>query len=214
MRYFVVAFTLLVVLVVGVAGFRGGFSRKPPIEVFPDMDRQLKVRPQAASEFFLDRRGSRMPVAGTVARGTPFQDIPLNTGFVPGTTNWVATNPLPITSERLARGRERFQINCLPCHGPLADGNGITRKFGMTTIANLHDPRIVQMTDGEIFGIVTKGKGLMSSYADQIAEADRWAILAYVRALQRSRLGVVDEVPDAARAGLLTQMERRPATNR
>jgi mono/diheme cytochrome c family protein len=202
MRYFVTAFFLLVILVVGLAGFRGGFSRKPPIEVFPDMDRQLKLRPQARSEFYGDRRASRLPVAGTIARGVPYQQVPLHTGRVTGTTNWVETNLLPVTAERLSRGQERFQIFCLPCHGPLAEGNGITKKYGMATLANLHDPRIVRMPDGELFHIISNGKNLMSSYADSIAIEDRWAIIAYLRALQRARLGTLEDVPPDRRSTL------------
>lgn len=202
MRYFTAIFFLVVVLVVGLAGFRGSISRKPPLEVFPDMDRQIKLRPQARSDFFTDHRSSRLPVPHTVARGAPFEDIPWNTGREPGTTNWVAWNPTTITAELLSRGRERYQIHCSPCHSPLADGNGITRKYGMSVVANLHEPRIVQMPDGELFHIMSQGKGLMAGYADQIALGDRWAIVAYLRALQRSRLGILDDVPAAARTSL------------
>jgi hypothetical protein len=205
MRYFFTVFVLLVVLVAGVAGFRGGLSRKPPLEVFPDMDRQLKLRPQSRSELFADRRGSRLPVEGTIARGAPYEDIPLNTGRVTGSTNWVETGPLPVTIAWLNRGRERFQIHCSPCHGPLADGNGITKRYGMATLANLHEPRIVQMPDGEIFNTISRGKGLMASYADQVSLTDRWAIIAYLRVLQRSRLGKIDDVPETVRSTLIQQ---------
>jgi hypothetical protein len=205
MRYFFTVFVLLVVLVAGVAGFRGGLSRKPPLEVFPDMDRQLKLRPQSRSELFADRRGSRLPVEGTIARGASYEDIPLNTGRVTGTTNWVETGPLPVTIVWLNRGRERFQIHCSPCHSPLADGNGITKRYGMATLANLHEPRIVQMPDGEIFNTISRGKGLMASYADQVSLTDRWAIIAYMRVLQRSRLGKIDDVPETVRSTLTKQ---------
>ena len=130
MRYFLLCLILLITVVVGVAGFRGRISRKPPIEIFSDMDRQPKIRPQTPSEFFADGRASRMPVAGTVARDEHFLDNPVNTGLVTGTTNFVAYNPVPVTPALMARGQQRFQINCSPCHGLLADGNGITKSFG------------------------------------------------------------------------------------
>ena len=111
-------------------------------------------------------------------------------------------NPLPITAEFMARGRARFQISCLPCHGALGDGKGITTKFGMTVIGNFHDPRLVGMTDGEIFNTVSLGKNLMQGYAANIAVEDRWAIIAYVRALQLSQLATADDLPAAQPAAL------------
>lgn len=195
MRYFLLGFVLLCVLVVSVLGFRGSMSRKPPIEVFPDMDRQLKLRPQTTADFFDDNRSSRLPVAGTVARGSHFADTPANTGFIPGTTNYVELNPLSVTRQLMLRGQERYQISCLPCHGPLADGNGITKKYGMAVVANLHDIRIVKQTDGEIFNVITHGRNLMGAYGSNIVPEDRWAIIAYLRALQRGRLASMDDVP-------------------
>ncbi|MCP5519014.1 MAG: cytochrome c [Verrucomicrobiales bacterium] len=202
MRYFLAGFALLVVLVVSVAGFRGGLSRKPPIEIFPDMDRQAKVRPQTADGFFANGLGSRLPVAGTVARGAPFADTPLNTGREPGTTNYVAAMPVAVSAEMLARGQERYTIHCSPCHGGQGDAKGITTKFGMAVIGNLHDARIVQLADGELFNTITNGKNLMQGYGPNIDIADRWAIIAYVRALQLSRLATLDEVPAELRASL------------
>ena len=202
MRYFLLAFVLLIAVVVGVAGFRGSVSRKPAIEVFPDMDRQQKVRPQTPSDFFADGRASRLPVEGTVARGSHFLDTPVNTGMVAGTTNFVAVNPVPVTDALMARGRERFNINCSPCHGLLGDGNGITKSFGMAVVANLHDPRLVEMSDGELFYVITHGRNLMGPYASQVEVEDRWAIVAYVRALQLSTLGNSDDIQGGQRTAL------------
>src|SRR5689334_21237035 len=134
MRWFLFGFLLLCILTVSVAGFRGSMSRKPPIEIFPDMDRQPKIRPQAPSAFFADGRNSRLPVPGTIARGSHYEDIPLNTGKVTGKTNFVELNPLPLTEQLMDRGRQRFQISCLPCHGPQADGNGVTKKLGAMAV--------------------------------------------------------------------------------
>src|SRR5438105_8458871 len=111
MKYFYLAFLLAIVAVVSLAGFRGSLSRKPPIEIFPDMDRQPKIRPQTSSHFFADGMGSRMPVQGTVARGSHYEDIPLNTGHVPNSTNFVEINPLPVSELVMARGQERFSIS-------------------------------------------------------------------------------------------------------
>jgi len=205
MRYFLLFWLLLCVTVVGIAGFRGTTSRKPPIELFPDMDRQPKLRPQTTFSFYPDNRSSRLPVEGTIAYSRPmkignrevypFEDHPVNTGRVAGSTNFVENIPVPVTEALMERGQERYAISCLPCHGALGDGNGITRKFGMAIVANLHDPRIVSQPDGEIFQTITHGRGLMGAYGNVIDTNDRWAIIAYVRALQLARLGAPEDVP-------------------
>lgn len=194
MRYFLLAFLLVCVLVVTIAGYRGSASRRPPIELFSDMDRQPKIRPQTPSEFFADGKSSRAPLEGTVSRGAHFLDTPVNTGLITGTTNFVDAIPQTVTAATLARGRQRYQINCTPCHGALGDGNGITKSFGMAVVANLHDPRIVRMPDGELFYVITHGRNLMGPYAAQIQVEDRWAIVAYVRALQLAALGSQEDL--------------------
>lgn len=200
MRYLILAFGLLVLGVMVIAGKRGDISRKPPIYIFPDMDRQVKLRPQKELGFYEDGRSSRLPVDGTVARGARYQDIPVHTGFTTGTTNYVEFSPLTLTTELMSRGQGRFQISCAPCHGGVGDGKGITKSFGMNVVADLHDPRIVNMTDGELFYVITHGRNLMGGYAAQLEPEDRWAVVAYVRALQRTRLGTMEEVPEADRA--------------
>jgi mono/diheme cytochrome c family protein len=198
---------------VGIAGWQGRLSRQPPIEVFPDMDRQLRLRPQQPNDFFTNGLSSQLPPPGTIARGQPvqtvngavypFEDAPVNTGRVTGTTNFVATNPLSVTGLLLQRGRERFNIYCTPCHGALGNGNGITKKLGvMPTVANLQDKRIVEMADGEIFNTITSGKSTMGAYGPILPVADRWAIIAYLRALQLSQLGSVNDLPPDQQAAL------------
>ena len=213
MRYvigFVLIFLAGMAIVVGLAGFRGHLSRRPPIEIFPDMNRQLKLRPQQANGFFANGLSSQLPPAGTIARTTPiethdgpaypYEDVPVNTGYVIGTTNFIATNPLPVTATLLQRGRERFDIDCTPCHGALGDGNGMTKKLGlMPAVANLQDKRIVEMTDGEIFNTITRGKNLMGAYGPIVPVEDRWAIIAYLRALQLSQLGSTNDLPSTER---------------
>jgi mono/diheme cytochrome c family protein len=201
MRHILLTFLLVIAALLAVTGLRGCASRRPPIELFADMVRQPRQRPQSPSDVFPDARGSRAHPEGTVAQGEPWQDLPLYTGRQPDLTNLVETNPLPITPALLARGQERFTINCRPCHGAQADGNGVTRKIAaMGVVANLHDPRIVAMPDGELFQTVAQGKNLMGSYAGQITSADRWAIIAYLRALQLSKLGLMEDVPAEMRS--------------
>ena len=199
--------------VVGVAGFRGGMTRKPPIEIFPDMNRQLKLRPMVPDAFFQNGVSSQLPPPGTIARSEPiqtvsgpvysFEDSPVNTGRVTGTTNFMETNPLPVTIDLLERGHERFDIYCAPCHGRLGDGNGITKKLGlMPAVANLHDQRIVVMSDGEIFNTITHGKSTMAAYGPLMPTQDRWAVITYLRALQLSWLGSTNDLPANQQAAL------------
>jgi hypothetical protein len=196
MRYLLITFLAAAAVVLAIAGLRGSASRRPPIEIFADMVRQNKQRPQFQSEFFADGRGSRARPSGAVARGDAYENTPVNTGYLTGTTNFVATLPLPVTQTLLARGQERFTVYCAPCHGAQADGNGITKKIAaMGVVANLHDKRIVLLPDGEIFNTISHGKNLMGAYAAQIPIEDRWAVIAYLRALQLSKLGTLDEVP-------------------
>jgi mono/diheme cytochrome c family protein len=217
MRYFLLLFVLTCVAVVGVCGFRGSISHRPPIELFPDMVRQNKVRPQTPSDFFGNEESSRLVPVGTVAHSAPYamggqtlivdghpvypyEDSPVNTGKIPGTTNFIALNPIPLTRQLLDRGEQRYKINCMPCHGPAGDGKGITSKYNMFSMANFHDQRLVNMPDGEIFNTITYGKNLMGSYGANVTVEDRWAIIYYVRTLERSQLATADDVPEPERA--------------
>jgi mono/diheme cytochrome c family protein len=213
MRHFFLWFLVSIAVVVGVLGFRGTHSRRTTLYIFPDMEWQLKLRPQTRNSFFTNALSSQPYLAGTIARSTPlttaagpiypYEDSPVNTGHIVGTTNFIELNPMPITAAMLKRGQQRFTINCSPCHGQLADGNGITKKIGaMLTVANLHDKRIVEMADGEIFYVITNGRNLMGPYGPNVTVEDRWAIVAYLRALQLARLGNIDDVPQELRASL------------
>jgi mono/diheme cytochrome c family protein len=217
MRYFFLLFFLTCFAVVAICGFRGSLTRRPQIELFPDMVRQNKVRPQTPSEFFPNQYASRFIPVGTVPRGGPYalngeelkidgkpvypyEDVPVNNGRVPATTNWLPVNPLPITRQLLDRGQQRYEINCQPCHGPDGDGKGITGKYGMIGQANFHDKRFIDMCDGEIFNTITYGNKLMGAYGANITVEDRWAVIAYVRALQRSQLATAEDVPEPDRS--------------
>jgi mono/diheme cytochrome c family protein len=192
------------VLVVSILGFRGSTFTLPPLDVFPDwafpgMRVQPKQRPQSASLFFADGRADRTPPAHTVARGQLRDDDHLYFGktaagaFAPGLPAGLA-----VDLKFLERGRDRFQIYCSPCHGALGDGNGITKRYGMGATPSYHDPRIRALADGEIFNTITLGKNTMLPYADKITPEDRWAVVTYVRALQRAQQGTVADVTDAA----------------
>jgi hypothetical protein len=201
-KFFLLPFVLVVIAVVAIAGRRGSTSRKPPIEIFPDMDRQPKLRPQTFNKILPGNLSSQLHPVGTISRGSPFEDTPYNTGRQPGTTNWVEISPVPMTEKLLARGQERFNISCSPCHGAVGDGKGITSKYGMVAMANFHDKRLVTMTDGEIFNTITHGKNLMGAYGGLVVIEDRWAIIAYIRALQRSRLAFANELPPSVQSTL------------
>lgn len=202
MRYFLVVGLLGFVVILSILGWRGRMSRKPPWEIIPDMKYQPKLRPQASAPFFPDHLSSRTNIAGTIPHGQAYADTPVHTGRRPGMTNFVETLPLPVTATLLAQGQQRYQTFCLPCHSPMGDGNGITTQYGMLKAANYHDPRLVRMPDGELFNTITYGKNLMASYASQVAIGDRWAIIGYIHVLQRSRLGIIDDVPVPLRSGL------------
>jgi mono/diheme cytochrome c family protein len=213
MRYFLVIFGVCVLAVMGVLGKRGEHFRKTPLYIFPDMEWQLKLRPQTENGFFTNGLSSQLAVPGTISRSVPIQtasgavypyeDSPVITGRIAGTTNFIENNPLPITTPLLQRGQQRFTINCSPCHGATAEGNGITKKINaMPLVANLHDKRIVEMADGELFFVITNGRNLMGAYGANVTVEDRWAIVAYLRALQLARLGTIDDVPQELRASL------------
>jgi mono/diheme cytochrome c family protein len=213
MRYFILLFLVTCAAAYGILGKRGEHFRKTSLYIFPDMEWQLKLRPQKDNSFFTNGMSSQMHVPGTIARSAtiqttagevfPFDDAPVNTGRIVGTTNYVEHNPLTINAGLLKRGQQRFNINCSPCHGATGDGNGITKKIGaMLTVANLHDKRMVEMTDGELFYVITHGRNTMGPYGPTVTVEDRWAIVAYLRAIQLTRLGTIEDVPQELRASL------------
>jgi mono/diheme cytochrome c family protein len=203
MRYAYYAIALLVIAVVSIAGFRGCTSSRTPIEIFDDMKRQPKYKAQSSSSFFADGRADRPVPPNTVARGELQADDHRYRGrnadgsFVRG-----FPGSLPLTNELMARGEQNFTIYCAPCHGALGDGMGITKAYGMSATPTYHDDRLRQMPEGEIFNTITNGKNSMMPYGDKLAADDRWAVIAYLRALQRSQNGRIADVPASARAQL------------
>jgi len=224
-RYFILLLTLLVILVVSIAGLRGCKTKRPPIEIFPDMVRQPKVKAQVPSSFFADGRGSREPIAGTVPLGyhepvkpteasrdivsAPYEVVVFsgkegyaNTGREGSSTNWGTGLPFTPTLATLKRGQERYQIQCVVCHGATGAGNGIATKYGLVGVANLNQQRLRDMTDGEIYNTIANGKNTMLGYGGVIQVPDRWAIVAYIRALQRSQNASINDVPADQQAAL------------
>src|ERR1051325_1372695 len=126
-------------------------------------------------------------------------------------TNWGTGLPVAVTAELMERGKSRFNINCSVCHGLTAAGDGITKQFGLTTVATLQDERIRKMADGEIFNTITHGKNTMLAYGPNVTVSDRWAIIAYLRALQRSQNAAEADVPPEHK-GELTEVktEQKP----
>ena len=167
---------------------RGCTSSRPPIHLNPSMDDQPKVRAQSASPFFYDGSSMRPPVPGTVAIGGLMEDGPFFTGKE-ANGQFVATSPVAVDEKVLARGRDRYHIYCQPCHDARGDGKGILFQRGNVPTASFHQDKVLKYTDGQIFDVITNGAGLMSGYRWPIPPADRWAIIAHVRELQKKRPG-------------------------
>lgn len=162
---------------------RGMTSKQPPIHIFLDMDMQPKYTAQSSNQFFYNRMTMQQPVPGTVALGELREDTALYQGK-DAAGEFVVTSPLEATDALLARGAERYGIYCAPCHRASGDGQGMLFTRGGVPTRNLHEERILAMPDGEMFGVITNGLGLMPSYAYPIPVEDRWAIIAHVRQLQ------------------------------
>jgi mono/diheme cytochrome c family protein len=186
---------LAVASVVALSGCaRGCTSSRPPIHLNPSMDDQPKVLPQTASEFFYNGQSMREPVPGTVPIGGLQEDVALFTGKG-ADGQFVATIPVPVNEALVERGHQRYGIYCQPCHDARGDGKGILFQRGNVPTASFHQEKILKYPDGRIFDVITNGTGLMSGYRWPIPPADRWAIIAYVRELERKRLASVAGAP-------------------
>jgi hypothetical protein len=163
-----------------------------------DMANQPRQNPLSPSEFFADGRSERPVVENTVVRGSVADDALV----VPKDSNYF---PLPITMELLERGRERYAIFCTPCHGIQGDGNGMVAMRGMKHPPSFHDERLRRDPSGYFYDVITNGFGAMYPYSAQIPPRDRWAIVAYLRALQLSRNAHVGELPADLREKLMAE---------
>ncbi len=166
-----------------------------------DMHDQPKYTPLRPSDFFLDGRSARPLIEGTVARGHLNDDIAFYTGKGPDGKP-VDTFPFAVTAEVMQRGQQRFNVYCSPCHDRLGNGDGMIVRRGYRKPPSYHIDRLRQIPNGYIFDVITNGFGAMPDYAAQIPTADRWAIVAYVRALQYSQNASINDVPPEARGQL------------
>ena len=182
----VATLTALTLALTGCGLLRGGTSSQPPIHVNPSMDDQPKLLPQSESAFFYDGSGMRKPVEGTVARGELREDDAFYKGVGPDGKP-VATIPVAVDDKLLARGAARYAIYCQPCHDARGDGKGILFQRGNIPTSSFHADKVRAYTDGQIFDIMTNGSGLMPSYRWPIPPADRWAIIAHIRVLEKER---------------------------
>ena len=165
-----------------------------------DMHDQPKFKPYAKSDFYADQRSARPLVDGTIARGHLNEDTLLVTGKVDGKP--AAVFPFAITKAVMDRGHERYDIFCSPCHSRTGMGDGMIVRRGYRKPPTFHLDRLRQAAPGYVFDVITSGFGAMPDYAAQIPVSDRWAIVAYLRALQRSQQATVSDVPAAERARL------------
>ena len=160
-----------------------------------DMADQPKNRPQSPSDFFSDGRSERPLIENTVARGALDNDVY-------NVAKEYAGFPLPVDEKLLLRGEDRYKVFCTPCHGLQGDGNGMAAMRGMKHPPSYHIDRLRQAPNGYFYDVVTNGFGAMYSYAERISPRDRWAIIAYVRALQLSRNAQASELPESLRQKL------------
>jgi mono/diheme cytochrome c family protein len=183
---------LIVVLLLAL-GLAGSACRR-------DMHDQPKYVPFREATFFTDQRSARPFVAGTVARGQLREDALLHTGKLNGVHATVF--PFAIDARVMARGRERYDIYCAPCHGRTGEGDGMIVRRGYRRPPTFHQDRLRESPFGHFFDVITNGFGAMPDYASQIRAEDRWAIVAYVRALQVSAHATVADVPPDRRGSL------------
>lgn len=187
--------TLIAALALLTVGCQGTPKKKPPIHLITNMDTQGKLKPYRASNLFENGSGMRMPVEGTVARGLLKDD---EVYYFGKTTSgeFVKKSPVAFTPVLLNRGQERFNIFCAPCHGQLGDGKGPITKYDYPIPpTSFHDDRLRNIPDGELFNVITNGIRNMPSYKAQIPVPDRWAIVGYVRVLQRNQNAGLAGIP-------------------
>lgn len=210
MKYFFLSYFLVGLAIVSFAGLRGHKFEQTPWQIFPDMDDQAKVKYQVASNFFADGHGMRHPVTGTVPIGFELPSKPASAGFeaqeygfTHGTGYYYTgkvgdfygdgfPKELPVSTDLLARGQERYNIHCAICHGASGNGKGVVSKYTMVLPTDLTGPGFddaanpAYRPDGKIYDTITNGWNQMGSYGANISVQDRWAIVAYVRTLQQA----------------------------
>lgn len=172
----------------------------------PQMVDQPRVDTLQPSVVFHDGRGQRPPVAGTIARGSLVVNEAEQAGLSVGKP--VERSPVPLTEELLSRGQQRYKIYCTPCHGLAGYGDGMVVQRGFPAPPSYHIDRLIKARDGELFKVITQGRGRMPVFGKRISPPDRWAIVAYIRALQLSQSADLSDVPESDQ-----QLFRRSSQN-
>ncbi|MBX2819820.1 MAG: cytochrome c [Rhodothermaceae bacterium] len=186
---------------VALSGCRGSLKGQSPIHLNPNMDHQEKFEAQEKNTMFADERAMRPPVPGTVARGFLREDTRFYQG-IDEAGELITDMPVPVTRDLLERGQERYEIYCTVCHGSAGDGKGVImvgnggKGYGYIPAPDYHAERLIELSNGHYYEIISNGTptGTMPGYAQQIPVADRWAIIAYIRALQLSRTASGDDL--------------------
>jgi mono/diheme cytochrome c family protein len=200
MRTFLTIYVLVIAVTVSILGFRGTLTEKEPFEVFSDMDRQAKYKPQAENGFYLNGQNDRLPPKMTMSRGNALEmkevfatDYTANSAakelLLSGKDadgEFSDVFPYPVDFELMQYGKESYNIYCMTCHGAAGDGNGVTKPYGILA-TSYHDDRLRDAPDGYIYDVITNGKGLMYGLKDRLSNKQRWGIVLYLRALQRSQ---------------------------
>lgn len=185
--------TLVLSLGALLAGCAGSPSRDTPIEVFGDMAHQPKYAPQGQSRFYANGAAQQGPVPGTIAMGQYVPEDTFHTGVEGG--NYVGAIPVKVTTEMLRQGQTKFNTYCSPCHSRVGDGRGIVGSRSGWIASSLVDQRAVEMADGYVYHVITNGVRSMPAYRNQISVEDRWAIVSYVRVLQRAQNSTEADIP-------------------
>ncbi len=187
---------LILVLAGVLAGCRGRVTDMSPIHINPNMDDMERYDAQEESPFFADNRTMRPPVPGTIARGMLKADTEYYQGRG-GTGSYVARMPMEYTRQLALRGQDRYDIFCAVCHGDAGDGQGIVMMGGYGFAPfSYHDARLRGVEDGYLYDVIANGVRTMPGYGHQVPVTDRWAIVAYIRALQRSQNATASDIPD------------------
>ena len=201
MKKLLISYMVIIIALLMTSCYRGKPSEDPPIHLNPNMDSQQKYEAQEESQFFKDGLTMRPPVAGTVARG----DLREDDAYYRGRNSdgsLIIKMPVAITMDLLKRGQERYNIYCSPCHDRTGSGKGIVVKKGFLPPPSMHLDRLRESPDGHFYDVISNGIRNMPSYKHQIPISDRWAIIAYVRALQRSQDAGAEDVPEELRKNL------------
>ena len=204
-RSFVTGLMLVALLL---AGGRGTQSDNPPFHMNLDMDFQPKFGPQEANPFFEDNAAMRAPVPGTVPRGELRDSSALYRGRG-ADGDYVEQVPIAINRAVLERGRAQYDIHCTVCHGKTGAGNGVIMRgdYGYTPASSYHVERLREAPDGYLYDVIANGVRNMPAYGQKVSVMDRWAIVAYIRALQRSQNASPDDLPPGERARLGVETE-------